>query len=689
MKKRVPKKRSVAVWFAAALVLAALALLGQLGRTRARDEAGEAGKAERTVSFLLRGETLQRFTLAEGESLPACESALTGLSLDGWLDEAGERVDPWAESLQGERVFTAVVRLALPGHSPFLFPDENGFLNPDAPLDDRALAAALEALLPPGGEEELRALRWELTALAGESASRRDFARAILQSLGWTPAERLLSDASAVAPPDLDRNDADFALLLEASVPHRADDGGLTWPEQTLSTGREEGILLCGDELYCVGADGFLLRDASLGPLYFGADGRYLSGDEALDERVKSCLAALRQQFPADAADRAAMLRHAYDFVRDGFSYQNGGSRAEGVDWRPADARTLFDTGAGDGGCFAAAFCALARQLGYPANVVCRGGEAGDGLAWTDIILRGYPYVFDPLAEKQGVGERYMLRYEALGSEGYRRPDPAVFLGYDAYADMSYHQPPERQGTVVAEYAKAGETYLVCLPDGYDPAKQYRVLIYLNGADGTPYKMLGTDRSYGHDNTYFHTWVNTKYYLDYLIQEGYCDPLIVVSTDEIIAPWIGDRYLRLLQYTVDNFSTYAASSSVEDLVAARDYFAIAGPSNAAQSICAAIQTMPDVFAYYGLFSGMYQPEATLAAFREKGEIQFLMMAAGDEDYQSPVMQEAYATYSQLDNVKDSFLMIVPRANHDWTAFDAAIRYMLFYFSPCTGREQGG
>ena len=157
----------------------------------------------------------------------------------------------------------------------------------------------------------------------------------------------------------------------------------------------------------------------------------------------------------------------------------------------------------------------------------------------------------------------------------------------------------------------------------------------------------------------------------------------MVSTDEMIASWIGDRYLRLIQYTVDHYSTYAASSAVEDLVAARDYFAIAGPSNAAQSICAAIQTMPDIFAYYGLFSGMYQPEETLAAFREKGTIRFLMMAAGDEDYQWPVMEAAYETYSQLDNVQDSCLMIVPRADHDGVAFDAAIRHMLFYISPKT------
>ena len=682
----------------ALLALAAVLLL--IGGSRLAQSASEpqalpptqetsAGAVETdgscTVRFLLGEEALQSFTLPAGERLPAYDPELPGLKLEGWLDEAGQPADPWAEPVRSDRVYIASVTPTLLQHVAFLFPDEENLLHPDDALDEEALKAAQDALLPEDSEEEMTLLRQELNEIGRAASSRRDFARRIAEINGWTADERLIPAEGATAPVDLDPNDADFALLLEASVPHRAEGSGVPWSDSALPTGYEPGMLLHGTDLYCVGENGFLLRSADVGPLHFGPDGRFTSGDEELDGYVTDCLAALQKQFPEEAADRFAMLRHCYDYVRDSYVYLGRGHKEEeGVDWSIEDAKIMFSSGKGNCYNYAAVFRALARRLGYPANTVCRSLDTPDNThAWTDIVIRGIPYVFDPQLEKHFGNDRWMLRYEDAKQYGYTRPDPAVFLGYEAYADMKYEQPPLEQGDVIAAEGEGGETYLVYLPYGYDPDRQYKVLIYLNGADGDPNKMLGTDYRYSHGNSYFGTSVNTKYYIDYLIQEGYCDPLIVVSTDEMIASWIGDRYLRLIQYTVDHYSTYAASSAVEDLVAARDYFAIAGPSNAAQSICAAIQTMPDIFAYYGLFSGMYQPEETLAAFREKGTIRFLMMAAGDEDYQWPVMEAAYETYSQLDNVQDSCLMIVPRADHDWVAFDAAIRHMLFYFSPKT------
>lgn len=660
--------------------------------------------AGRSIRFRLGDETLQVFLLAEGETLPAWEPALPGLRLLGWLDEQGEPVDPWAVSIDGDRIFTADTLPGLRAHTAFLFTDEEGFLRPDEPLQAAELKQALEALLPEGepmpdglpaggtvdGEVLKTALAGCLTpeeraALTGEPLSRRAFARLIAAVCGWSEDERLIPEPEALAPADLSPADADFALLLEAAVPHRADEAGTPWSAAALPTGREPGMFLLGTTLCCCGRDGYLLRDADVGPLHFGPDGCFSSGDEELDGYVTECLGALMEQFPEDARDRMAMLRHCYDYVRDKFVYLGRGHQIEeGTDWSAEDAKIMFRTGKGNCYNYAAAFRALARRLGYPANTVLRSLDTPDNEhAWTDIVIDGIPYVFDPQLEAHWNNDRWMLRYEDAKKYGYRRPDPAVFLGYEAYADMKYEQPPREEGKVFAEEYQQGETYLVYLPYGYDPQQQYNVLIYLNGADGDPYKMLGTDYRYSHGNTYFQTAVNTKYYIDYLIQEGYCDPLIVVSTNEIIADWIGDRYLRLIQYTVEHYSTYAASPEVEDLIAARDHFAIAGPSNASQSICAAIQTMPDIFAYYGLFSGMYQQQETLEAFRQKGEIRFLMMAAGEQDYQWPVMEDAYEVWAKLDNVDDSCLMIVPNADHDWTAFDAAIRHLLFYFSPKT------
>lgn len=661
-----------------------------------------AAAASRSVRFRLGEETLELFRLGEGEELPSWKPALPGLRLLGWLDERGEPVDPWAEPIDADRVFTADTLPGLMPHMAFLFTDGEGFLRPDEPLQAEELGRALEVLLPAGasaptglpesGEvdgEALRALladymtEEERDAVKSGDFSRRDFARLIAGLCGWSPDELLSPEAEAVAPADLSPGDADFALLLEASVPHHEDAAGTVWAEAALPTGREPGMFLMGTTLCCCGRDGYLLRDTDVGPLHFGPDGCFTSGDEELDGYVTECLGALMEQYPEDASDRFAMLRHCYDYVRDSFVYLGRGHQIEeGTDWSAEDAKIMFRTGKGNCYNYAAAFRALARRLGYPANTVLRSLDTPDNThAWTDIVIDGIPYVFDPQLEAHWNNDRWMLRYEDAKKYGYKRPDPATFLGYEAYSEMKYEQPPREQGKVLAEEAGPGETYLVYLPYGYDPQKQYNVLIYLNGADGDPYKMLGTDYRYSHGNTYFQTAVNTKYFIDYLIQEGYCDPLIVVSTNETIADWIGDRYLRLIQYTAENFSTYAASPEVEDLVAAREHFAIAGPSNASQSICAAIQTMPDIFAYYGLFSGLYRQQETLEAFSQKGEIKFLLMAAGDQDYQWPVMEAAYEVWSKLDNVDESALMIVENADHDWTAFDGAIRYFLFYFSP--------
>ena len=569
-------------------------------------------------------------------------------------------------------------------HVPFLFPDGDHWLRPDEAMDDEALAAALEALLPEGSEEENARLRQQLTAVGERAVSRRDFARQIAEINAFTAEERLLLETEARPPVDLDPADPDYALLLEASMPHTAGESGDVWSESLPVIDCAPEMQLRGTTLYCVGENGRLLRNAAQGPLQFGADGRYSSGDKELDAYVTACLAALQEQFPGDAADRLAMLRHCYDYVRDSFIYLGCGHKEESEIEVIEAAKSMFRSGEGQCYHYASVFRALARGLGYPAHVIRRSLDSSDRVhAWTDIVIRGIPYVFDPQQE-QYFGENFwMQRYDDVKQYGYIQPDPAEYLGFVPYTQMKYHQPPEQQGEVIEAQGEGGEIYLIYLPYGYDPDKQYRVLIYLNGADGDPYKMLGSDIRYRHGNFWFNSAVNTKYFIDYLIQVGDCDPLIVVSTNEEIVDWIGERYLRLIQYTVDNYSTYAASSAVEDLVAARDYFAIAGPSNAAESICLSIQRMPDIFAYYGIFSGMKEEEETLAAFEKKGPIRFLMMNAGALDYNRHIMEKSYEVWSQLDNVRESCLQIVPRAEHDWVAFDAAIRHLLFYFSPKT------
>ena len=657
---------------------------------------------EYTLSYQYNGEVLQELTLPAGELPPEYVPEIPGMRFICWTDQAGTPVEPSAAGNGKDAVYTACVLPALDNHVPCLFADESGFLRPEDSISAEELRQAVSALLSPDADiqpdlpagtgpvsraEIVQVLNQfftdeELAEYAGEgSMSRAEFAAMINRLTGRGVSERV--ETEGAVPVDLDRGSPYYSDLLEAAVSHTASAEGSLWEETEISTGYAPGVFLRSGSLYCCGQDGLLLRDTDVGPLYFGADGRYTSGDSELDADVSGIILELCAQHPEAEQDREVLLRLIYEYVRDSFRYLSRNHYAEGAaGWEIEDAKVMFETSLGN--CFnsAAAFWALARGIGYPAMTICRPLDALGGVhGWTEIEIDGVPYIFDPQLEKNFKNDRYRLSYEDGRKYGYRRPVSQEELVYEDYRDMVYFKPTEL-GEVVSATGEDGATYLVYLPYGYDENRQYKVLLYLNGADGDPYKMLGTGPSYSHRNIYFGRQINTKTYLDFLIQEGYCDPLIIVSTKTSTSPEHVGRYLSLIQYTVDNFSTYAADSSVEALVAARDNFAIAGPSTAAQSICIAIQELPDIFAYYGLFSGMAQEEATLEAFSRKQEIKYLVMAAGELDYKLDTMRAAYAVFSQLDNVTDSTLMIVEDGDHDWTVFDGAIRELLFRFAPC-------
>lgn len=655
-----------------------------------------------TVTYTYEGEVLQELQLPKGEALPAYTPDIPGMRFVSWTDKPGAFVEPEGSAAEANAVYSAYALPLFGSHAPYLFPDEAGFIHPDAFLSRDDFSLAVSSLLPPEVEElalglpegkeavTLAEIRQtlspfytedELAAFLGDAnITRGEFAAALNLLTGRGGSERVAPEPAAQAP--VDAAGTYFADVLEAAVPHMASEQGQTWEQAQVSTGYEAGMFNRDGYLYCCDEAGQLIKDTYVGPLYFGADGQYTSGDAELDTYVADILSQLYEENPGS---REAMLRQIYDYVKNSFRYLGRNHYEEGATgWEIDDAKVMFETGLGNCYNFAGAFWALARGLGYPAVTICKPLDKIGGVhGWTEIEIDGIPYIFDPQLEMNFNNNRFMLTYEEGAAYGYRRPVSPEELRNEAYEDMVYEEPVEL-GEVISTMGEDGSVYLIYLPYGYDENEQYRVLLYLNGADGDPYKMLGTAYQYSHGNYYFGTGITTKSYLDFLIERGYCEPIIVVSTNTTLGRSRIGRYLSLIQYTVENFSTYAESSSVEDLVAAREYFAIAGPSTASQSICVSIQELPDIFAYYGLFSGMYDTENTLACFTQKQEISYLVMAAGDRDYQMPVMEEAYEVYSQLDNVNGSTLMIVKNCDHDWTVFDGAIRELLFHFATYGG-----
>ncbi len=212
-------------------------------------------------------------------------------------------------------------------------------------------------------------------------------------------ADRALLDEQAVIPVFTDLNAGHWAYyeLLEAAIGHSAAFApeGETWSESDDAHLRyAPGPVLYGQDVYYAGEDGVILRDAAVGSLYFGPDGRYTSGNEEADGYAKSILAELY----SPEMSREELLRAAYDYTRDSFKYLR---RSESYDWgvtgwEVEEALTILRTGRGNCYCYAGVFWLLARQLGYDARAVSGGvGWSSRPHGWVDIEMDGVLCIFD------------------------------------------------------------------------------------------------------------------------------------------------------------------------------------------------------------------------------------------------------------------------------------------------------
>lgn len=202
---------------------------------------------------------------------------------------------------------------------------------------------------------------------------------------------------------------------------YTAADGAVVWDGPD---GRpEEGFLLIDRQLYCVGEDGYLLKNAYSGSLYFDNAGRYTSGNAELDGYV---LDALRSATDGSMT-RDEMLRAMYLYVRDSFSYLRRHYYTNGdVGWATQEALTMYSTGRGNCYCYAAAFWAAARALGYDAKIVSGTYGADDAPhGWVEILHDGERYTYDVEIEMANrrdgsSGDLYRMSDSARQRHGYK-----------------------------------------------------------------------------------------------------------------------------------------------------------------------------------------------------------------------------------------------------------------------------
>lgn len=329
-----------------------------------------AAPASVTLSFTVEGNVTQ-LELAPGETpdVSALETAGEGLRFVCWLDEEGLEARPEVPA-HADAAYTALIAPALAGDGlePWLDCGEYGRALPDEPISGQEAAAGLSAAFAGGLEAgELSGLSsvcacdlaaalegafapGELDWLEGEEPLTRIQAAQLICKLSGAQAPEYSGRAAA---PDLDPAREGAAELLRCLRPE-----GLA--------AYEDGFLNLDGWLYCV-EDGLFLTNTEVQGIAFGPDGRYSSGSAELDALVAETLAPICAEY----GSREEMLRAAYLYVRDSFTYLRRNYYEVGADgWQTQEALTMFRTGRGNCYCYAAAFCALARGLGYDAQAV-------------------------------------------------------------------------------------------------------------------------------------------------------------------------------------------------------------------------------------------------------------------------------------------------------------------------------
>lgn len=245
--------------------------------------------------------------------------------------------------------------------------------------------------------------------------------------------------------------------------------------------------------------------------------------------------------------------------------------------------------------------------------------------------------------------------------------------------DESILQPAKEQGTVeLVQYMTrdrvSGGDYeiakdlAVYLPYGYDPAKQYDVLMLLHCAwadhrfwlvENREYRIAGEGMPPSQDD-----WtlpgadipggvlpVYVPNMLDRMIEEGWCRPLIVVSPciylydGQPSAAGNGYDYVQfsreigpdLMAYIAENYATYAKDGSRESLAEAREHFGLLGASFGAYAeYISVIGDNYDLAAWYTFCGGgVIDPGSLVRSWQEHGTqdlpLRLLYISEGEFD----------------------------------------------------------
>lgn len=203
--------------------------------------------------------------------------------------------------------------------------------------------------------------------------------------LGRSPDKELIDAQGKILRfLDLPYNYWAYYHIMEASIPHDHsydENGNEVWEYYQVPTAQlGQGPHLVEGELYCVGSDGYYVRNDSVGVLKFDDSGRYTTGDTALDKKLTSIV--LQEANSSDSLYNN--LRRMYDYVIDDYSYLAVTHVPQGsTGWENSYASSMIDRHMGNCYSYAALFTLLARKMGYQAQAVSGLVTVDSCLTWT------------------------------------------------------------------------------------------------------------------------------------------------------------------------------------------------------------------------------------------------------------------------------------------------------------------
>ena len=249
----------------------------------------------------------------------------------------------------------------------------------------------------------------------------------------------------------------------------------------------------------------------------------------------------------------------------------------------------------------------------------------------------------------------------------------------------------------------------VYLPYGYDPEKQYDVLILLHCAWADHRFWLGQERNYGSEEA--PVPVSVPNLLDRMIEEGYCRPLIVVSPCiylydrqpsnagngydyEQFEQEIGTDFLP---WIAENYGTYAADGSPEALRAAREHFGVLGASFGAYAeyFCVIGENF-DLLAWYCFCGGgEIEPWHLAERWTENGTaelpLRMLYICEGefDDRYGPEISYHNLLTFGGAFNEENVKFTLVQGWGHEDHSYLVGLYNSLQMFFRETGSEESG